>query len=200
MRVATGSTEIATGPCTGRDRLVGSGKQGLKMKNSGRSFDGSSSPRFLPLLASPPGPETSWHELGSAMRERALRDAVLATFAVQTRVGFPPAFISRVTRLVTVFAVALYWSVGYENLGFPLLTRSLRDVEGALLAVVFGFIQICGSTEPRWVQTSKVTMQITCTDTITPTLGSLHDGTSQLLDGSDTTKLSRPDAEYRNAR
>ncbi|MQM00994.1 hypothetical protein Taro_033738 [Colocasia esculenta] len=60
---------------------------------------------------------------------------MLTTSAAQTRSDFSPALISRVTRLVTVFAVALRWSVGYENLGFPFLARSLCDVEGRLLAV-----------------------------------------------------------------
>ncbi|MQM22845.1 hypothetical protein Taro_055903 [Colocasia esculenta] len=38
------------------------------MKNSGRSLKYPFSPRFLLLLASPPGPATSRHELGLAMR------------------------------------------------------------------------------------------------------------------------------------
>ncbi|MQL73208.1 hypothetical protein Taro_005565 [Colocasia esculenta] len=59
---------------------------------------------------------------------------MLTTSAAQTRSGFSPALISGVTRLVTVFAVALCWSVGYKNLGFLFLARSLRNVEGTLLA------------------------------------------------------------------
>ncbi|MQL91326.1 hypothetical protein Taro_023933 [Colocasia esculenta] len=38
------------------------------MKNSGRSLKDPFSPRFLLLLASPPGPATSWHKLGPTMR------------------------------------------------------------------------------------------------------------------------------------
>ncbi|MQM18337.1 hypothetical protein Taro_051327 [Colocasia esculenta] len=41
---------------------------------------------------------------------RALRDAVLAASTAQTCASFPPAFISRVTKLVTVFVVAFCWS------------------------------------------------------------------------------------------
>ncbi|MQM06463.1 hypothetical protein Taro_039286 [Colocasia esculenta] len=62
---------------------------------------------------------------------------MLTTSAVQTRSSFSPTLISRVTRLVTVLAVALRWSVGYENLGSPFFARSLRDVEGMLLAVEY---------------------------------------------------------------
>ncbi|MQM20824.1 hypothetical protein Taro_053851 [Colocasia esculenta] len=108
MRVATGSTEIATDHddrlC--RDQIVTEGTiaaalvnaayravaftrsapesdrektlhwiagQNLPyltqdLKNSGKNLRDPSSPRILLLLASPPGPGTSWHELGPAMR------------------------------------------------------------------------------------------------------------------------------------
>ncbi|MQL72178.1 hypothetical protein Taro_004501 [Colocasia esculenta] len=38
------------------------------LKNSGKNLRDPSSPQILLLLASPPGPGTSWHELGPAMR------------------------------------------------------------------------------------------------------------------------------------
>ncbi|MQL98413.1 hypothetical protein Taro_031122 [Colocasia esculenta] len=66
MRVATGSTEIATGSGTGRDSLIGSG---LRLEELGKeTLMDLPLHDFSPLLASPPGPETSWHKLGSAMR------------------------------------------------------------------------------------------------------------------------------------
>ncbi|MQM18230.1 hypothetical protein Taro_051218 [Colocasia esculenta] len=45
-----------------------SSSRGKNLKNSGKNLGGPSSPRVLLLLASPPGPETPWHELGPAMR------------------------------------------------------------------------------------------------------------------------------------
>ncbi|MQM07055.1 hypothetical protein Taro_039888 [Colocasia esculenta] len=122
---------------------------------------------------------------GTAIATRALGDAVLATSTAQTCAGFPPALVSGVTGLVTVLAVALGWSVGYEDLGFPFLVGSLRDVEGTLLAVGLSFIWILGSTEPRSVQTPEVAMQVACT-TIATSLGSLHDGARQFLDVTTT--------------
>ncbi|MQM09296.1 hypothetical protein Taro_042165, partial [Colocasia esculenta] len=67
--------------------------------------------------------------------KRALGDAVLATFVAQTCADFPPAFVNSVTWLVTMVAVALGWSVGYEDLQFHFLAGSLCDVEGTLLDI-----------------------------------------------------------------
>ncbi|MQL96950.1 hypothetical protein Taro_029634 [Colocasia esculenta] len=119
----------------------------------------------------------------------ALRDTVLTTSAAQTCADFPSAFLNRVTRLHTVFAVAL--SAGYENLGFPFLARSLRDVKGMLLAVVLSFIRIHGSVEPRWVQTSEVAMQVAYT-TIATSLSGFHNGACQFLDGLLASPFSLP--------
>ncbi|MQM22181.1 hypothetical protein Taro_055229 [Colocasia esculenta] len=63
------------------------------------------------------------------------RYEMLTTSAVQTLSGFSPALISNVTRFVTVFAVTFYWSVGDEDLGFPILAGSLGWVERMLFAV-----------------------------------------------------------------
>ncbi|MQM00367.1 hypothetical protein Taro_033098 [Colocasia esculenta] len=62
---------------------------------------------------------------------------MLTASAAQTCTDLPPAFVSCVTRLVTVLAIAFYWSVGNKNLGFLLLARSFRDAERTLLADVW---------------------------------------------------------------
>ncbi|MQM18964.1 hypothetical protein Taro_051965 [Colocasia esculenta] len=85
----------------------------------------------------------------------ALGDAVLATSTAQTCTVFPPAFIGRVTRLVTVFAVALCWSVGYKNLGFLFLARSLRDVEGTLLDVGLRLEELGEELERSFLSTNS---------------------------------------------
>ncbi|MQL68750.1 hypothetical protein Taro_001051 [Colocasia esculenta] len=72
---------------------------------------------------------------------------------------------------------------------------TLCDVEGTLLAIVLDFIRVYGSTKPRWVQTSKVTMQITCNDTISPALGSLHNCARQFLDGAEIATGSCKDSD-----
>ncbi|MQL72064.1 hypothetical protein Taro_004391 [Colocasia esculenta] len=65
---------------------------------------------------------------------------MLTTSAVQTRSGFSPALISGVTRFVTVFAVTFCWSVGDEDLGFPILAGSLSWVERMLFAIGYNRI------------------------------------------------------------
>ncbi|MQM13999.1 hypothetical protein Taro_046927 [Colocasia esculenta] len=66
---------------------------------------------------------------------RALRNTVLTTSTAQTCADLPPAFVSSVTRLVTMLAIAFCWSVGDRDLGFPFLAGSFRDVERTLLAI-----------------------------------------------------------------
>ncbi|MQM09295.1 hypothetical protein Taro_042162 [Colocasia esculenta] len=116
--------------------------------------------------------------------KRALGDAVLVASTTQTCANFPPAFICCVTWLVTMLAVALRWSVGDNSFEFPLLAGSLRDVEETLLAIVLGLIWICGTTEPRRVQSPKVTMQFACTAIVSSTLCHLQKCTryNQLVD------------------
>ncbi|MQL94424.1 hypothetical protein Taro_027078 [Colocasia esculenta] len=48
---------------------------------------------------------------------------------------------------------------------------------------MLGLVRIRGSTELRWVQTPKVTMQLACTATVSTSLGSLHDGMCEFLHG-----------------
>ncbi|MQL75226.1 hypothetical protein Taro_007587 [Colocasia esculenta] len=73
--------------------------------------------------------------------------------------------------------------LGLSSWSSNLLARARAGHE-SLREPVLGFIRIRGSTEPRRVQTPEVTMQLACTATVSTTLGSLHDCTSQFLNVS----------------
>ncbi|MQL89195.1 hypothetical protein Taro_021769 [Colocasia esculenta] len=163
VRVATGSKEIAMGSCTERNGLVHSGRQiatgslegrdGLiRLGNKSRRQALSRSDRdgrhyrddpvnvayrALALTGSAPKSDRRIRAPLMFFQYRALGDAVLATSAAQTCANFPPAFVSSVTWLVTMLAIAFGWSVGYEDLGFSFLAGPLCDVEGTFLAIVW---------------------------------------------------------------
>ncbi|MQM21412.1 hypothetical protein Taro_054452 [Colocasia esculenta] len=109
------------------ERIRGKSGESSSTTDRKRKFESGSVPKV----------QQSTKKIGKASvgNKDALGYAMLTTSAAQTRSSFSSALISCVTRLVTVFAVALRWSVGYKNLGFPFLARPLCDVEGMLLAI-----------------------------------------------------------------